>query len=412
MFKETYPLIKIGKTKFFHLKPQECKTLNAKGIHNICVCKYHQNFKLMTHSLENILLSRFHGKKWQDYLELAVCSDPNSDCYIGTCQNCPDIDEVVSRIKLMIDNYDDEYTISYQAWQSVDRAEIATVTTPILPFIEELSFQLLQLKRHDFIGKAQHQHLNNLKQNLAPGEVIVLMDFAQNYNHSVQDSIQSQYFSAKQTTIHPVVFYYNNNGSIDHKSLVFISDSLTHDTLFVYAVQKKLIPVLKATVPQLKKVHYFTDGAASQYKNKKIFLNLLFHKKDFQLEAVHNHHVTSHGKAAIDGIGGTAKRIVYRESMRSTNGSNPIQNADDFFNCIRQNNTIITPFFITVQELDSLQEFLCERWKMARTIKGTQGYHYFAPSTNDHHSICCKAYSDSEKEFNFKLLPDSDSEDD
>ena len=40
--------------------------------------------------------------------------------------------------------------------------------------------------------------------------------------------------------------------------------------------------------PEIKKVHYFSDGCAGQYKNKKHFLNLCFHKIDFNVDCVWN----------------------------------------------------------------------------------------------------------------------------
>ena len=57
-------------------------------------------------------------------------------------------------------------------------------------------------------------------------------------------------------------------------------------------------------------IKYFTDGAASQYKNFKTLINLAFHFHDHKLTAEHNFFATSHGKSPSDGIGGTIKREV------------------------------------------------------------------------------------------------------
>lgn len=50
-FKENYPSDKIGFTKFCELRPKECVTVNSHGMHNVCVCIYHQNVKLMMPAL-------------------------------------------------------------------------------------------------------------------------------------------------------------------------------------------------------------------------------------------------------------------------------------------------------------------------------------------------------------------------
>lgn len=74
-------------------------------------------------------------------------------------------------------------------------------------------------------------------------------------------------------------------------------------------VIKKLIPIVRMVVADLTNVHYFTDGASAQYKNEKVFINLLYHKEDFGCTATHHFLTTSHGKGPIDGIGGRLKGL-------------------------------------------------------------------------------------------------------
>jgi len=45
------------------------------------------------------------------------------------------------------------------------------------------------------------------------------------------------------------------------------------------------MPTVKTACALLKKVIYFSDGAASQYKNCKNFSNLCYHEKDFGVKA-------------------------------------------------------------------------------------------------------------------------------
>ena len=54
---------------------------------------------------------------------------------------------------------------------------------------------------------------------------------------------------------------------------------------------------------------------AVQYKNDKNFANLCHHQKDFGLNAKWNF-FTSHDKQTCDGIGGTVKRIMSKESLQ------------------------------------------------------------------------------------------------
>ena len=71
------------------------------------------------------------------------------------------------------------------------------------------------------------------------------------------------------------------------------------------------------SIKNLRKVYYFTDGASSQYKNrKKNFVNLAFHMQDFNLEAEWHFFATSHGKGPCDGLGGTIKHEAARASLQ------------------------------------------------------------------------------------------------
>ena len=99
---------------------------------------------------------------------------------------------------------------------------------------------------------------------------------------------------------------------------------------------KTLLEVLKVKHPAIKKVHYFSDGCAGQYKNRYNFINLCFHKEDFELLAEWNFFATSHGKTACDGIGGTAKHLTLKASLQRP-VSNQILNPRDMFSFCNEN---------------------------------------------------------------------------
>ena len=78
-----------------------------------------------------------------------------------------------------------------------------------------------------------------------------------------------------------------------------------------------MITFLKGVLPSSpKKTVYFSDEAASQYKNCKKFINLCNHEADFGIQAEWHFTATSHGKGASDGVGGTVKRLAARASLQ------------------------------------------------------------------------------------------------
>ena len=51
IIKRDNPELKIGISKFCDLRPKNCATVGARGTHSVCVCKIHQNVKLMVAAL-------------------------------------------------------------------------------------------------------------------------------------------------------------------------------------------------------------------------------------------------------------------------------------------------------------------------------------------------------------------------
>lgn len=62
-----------------------------------------------------------------------------------------------------------------------------------------------------------------------------------------------------------------------------ISDYLDHGTVAMATFQNEVLKVLKHIFSVVREIHYFPVGA-SQYKNKKNFVNLCYHENDFNYQ--------------------------------------------------------------------------------------------------------------------------------
>ena len=100
-----------------------------------------------------------------------------------------------------------------------------------------------------------------------------------------------------------VVYYIAGNGELTHQSYVVVSDELGHDKASVYAFNKAILERVKE-VTSVKMVHYWSDGAGSQFKNRYNLASLLFHEEDFNCKATWRFFETAHGKGPVDGVGG------------------------------------------------------------------------------------------------------------
>lgn len=229
------------------------------------------------------------------------------------------------------------------------------------------------------------------KKNLDEGEVLALLDFSENYKYEVQGASQAFHFNNTQCTVFPVVYYYKQNSVIQHKSLVFLSDSTKHDTAAVYTVQKMLVPHIKRTL-RMKKIIYFTDGAKQHFKNKFQMINLINHEIDFGVQAEWHCHAIAHGKAASDGVGAVFKREAARSSL-SCKPADSILSPEKLLKWGQIHFKTIDTFFYSKKEHDKVAKYLKKRFDEAPAVPQIQKSHSFTP--NKKHELLIKSHSNA-----------------
>lgn len=375
LFKERHQNHKIGFSKFCELRPKWCVTVSSSGSHNVCVCVIHQNTKLMIAALP--VEQNFECKQLISHI---VCNKESKECMLHRCENCPGKSALKNFLQKQIVDYDCDTFITFKQWVHTDRTTIIAQQLLIDDYLSELVDKVDALTAHDFIAKHQAAYLQNLKSELTEERAIVLLDFAENYSFIVQDAVQGFYWDNSQATLHPFTVYCIMPGEdvVQAKSFCVISDSMKHETATVYAFQWPILQHLKCMCPYVTKIIYFSDGAASQYKNKSNFSNLRHHKEDFGLEAEWNFFATSHGKSTCDGIGGTVKRLAARASLQQP-VDNQILTPHQLYSWCCDNIINIKFFFVTNNEVASKKAYLQERFDTAKTITGTRDNHSFIP---------------------------------
>lgn len=72
--------------------------------------------------------------------------------------------------------------------------------------------------------------------------------------------------------------------------------------------------MIKTDNPSVQNVVVFSDGAPSQFKQRFLLSNLHWYKATYELESLEwEFFATSHGKGAVDGLGGSLKRPVRQQ---------------------------------------------------------------------------------------------------
>ena len=281
-FKKENPDVKVGLTKFKELRPPQVVLAGASGTHNVCVCINHENpnLRITTSVLSkdvsfSTLLLRKNPEATLSAVSLLheiVCDSGDLNCWLGDGDGCEDCDDLLEKLKeILLEHFEGLGTleVEFDQWLATDFSTSFTLHEPVEIFVVNLTRALKELKPHHFLSKKQEENFKNQLQSLPPGHLLIIMDYAENYCFKSQNSVQSSYYINKQCTLHPIVIYYNENGTVSSKPkcCVVISDSLDHSAGTVSCFYKRLHEdIIKKQFPFCTFIQLWTDGAPTQVK--------------------------------------------------------------------------------------------------------------------------------------------------
>jgi len=119
-------------------------------------------------------------KNYKDCLNFVLCKDPKPSCCLNECKFCPDIQKFSDYVENIMDKHNIDQVI-FGTWQSTDRYTLIKQCLTSQEFIETLCSRLEKLIPHHFIAKEQSKFIFNKKNNLLDQEVLVQLDFSENY---------------------------------------------------------------------------------------------------------------------------------------------------------------------------------------------------------------------------------------
>ena len=144
-----------------------------------------------------------------------------------------------------------------------------------------------------------------------------------------------------------------------------MSDDINHDKYSVAAFNRTILEKAMSSVPEkIEKLHIFSDGAGSQFKNRFTLSNILRpHIIHSELKEVDwSFFGTAHGKGPVDGVGGTVKRAVWRRIlMRQV----LVNSAKDFAEVATVACPNVHIVYVSAAEVDLVRQELDDLWKRA-----------------------------------------------
>lgn len=168
--------------------------------------------------------------------------------------------------------------------------------------------------------KHQYKALRTLRENSKDSEVVIHIDFSENYNCKYDKEMQSVHFGASQIqiTLHTGLVYHDNDVLF---SFCSVSDFNKHGPSAIWAHLKPILQQVHQTIPSIETVHIVSDDPTAQYHCKQNFYL-------FSTQLLENFHFKSgswnfleagHGKGPADGIGGAIKRAFVANGGSITN---------------------------------------------------------------------------------------------
>ena len=365
MHKMTYSLF-CRLRPFWVIKPREKDR-------QTCMCRIHDNLNLKLKAAHTASMIR--TKDINEVVKTIVCDENNKACMYRECTTCGQ-----RRVGLDTETEGRPSQVEWYEWKT-RREELlqndqAKIITKVMKSKEQGSRKVLAEEickethracRHIFNIRHQYKSLQQLKSNLTADDLMIHIDFSENYTAKYAHEIQSMHFGGSRNLIslHTGLMYLHDGTY----PFCTVSDDLRHDPSAIWA---HLHPVLKDITSQrkLNTVHFISDGPTTQYKNKHNFY-LWGHKiQDYGFKSTKwNFLEASHGKGAADGIGAAVKRAADQEVLVR---QKDITTAEDFVTLLTANKSNVKFYIVKGSDIDEIQH---ELPTFLQAIPGTMKIH-------------------------------------
>ena len=174
------------------------------------------------------------------------------------------------------------------------------------------AFNLFQEQMHHYVKVSQNFEYQYQRSNLKAGEIMIHVDFSENYNNKLQNATQTAYFEYEQFSLYTVAVYYQEQDDVKCDSFVLIPPTTDHSRMTVFSLNTYLLQLL-ARKMDINIVHFWSDGCAAQFRNK--FCLELMTKISLHVKLYWHYFESHHGKGAVDGIVGCVKSLIYGHVM-------------------------------------------------------------------------------------------------
>ncbi|XP_022819027.1 uncharacterized protein LOC111353248 [Spodoptera litura] len=340
-----------------------------------CLCINHANIDLKVSALFNAKILNYNS--YQKLLQELCCDRYNEKCLSRDCQKCFNNNPFYKEFNNM-------RRINYKKWIS-EKADFidpkSKKTRRVTKYVKksfdvkprdliiELQDELETFLRHERNIVHQFSAIKKLKSMLTEEDALIHMDFSENYITKYSQEIQAFHFGGSRTQIslHTVVVYLKDTT----KSYCTISTNVSHSPAAIWA---HLNPIFNALPPQIKHLHFLSDGPVTQYRNKTMFYIMatkISKRFPYVQNFTWNYTESGHGKGAPDGVGATCKRTA--DALVATGGD--VENLEKFVEAIEKRCPAISLSIIPDEAIEEMSTEIDREVTKMKTFVGTLKVH-------------------------------------
>ena len=314
-FSMFYKFIKMHKEYVFH-----------KNIpHYTCLCEVCENTVLLAKGLGHACKSQHVPSDPHSIVKFYSCNDSGA-CMMNLCDECSThglTEEDFTKKSSESDSDDTskedcDSCIQFYQWKKNDAGYITKmhVVINIEQVLELWQEKITALKKHIFPKRQQYAECKRMKAELRETELMIYVDFSENYKSQQQNEIQSAYFGHSTFSLFTSCVYYRNTDDGEVKKIPITVTTEASDKSRITAISCVDMAInhsLAKITNNIVKVFIISDGCAAQFRSRYVFMLLTMLKPELSLEWHYNE--AHHGKGPMDGVGGTVKNMVYRRVL-------------------------------------------------------------------------------------------------
>jgi len=334
------------------IKARKQYIFNNKIPQYTCLCEVCENAVLLSKGLDLACKKKAIPTNPHLIVEEYTCSSDNKSCMSSDCEDCKyhgliyedfvkDDDQSDNsdgpQPQSNSDSDDDNSSVvcRYYKWMKGADGYLAKIKlqVPINDALALWQTTIETIKLHIHTKRRQFAEIRRLTDNLSDNEMLIHLDYSENYKCKEQNEIQSAYFGNKSFSLFTACTYYMKDGLLEKLPITITSEEKDKSRIASMSCVNMAINHSKEKIGrEIKTVHVVSDGCSAQFRSRFVF-NLFLHiQKDVRFEWHYNE--AHHGKGPMDGIGGTLKNLVHRKVMSGAVVINTPKEFADYANSV------------------------------------------------------------------------------